>query len=427
MLGLGSTPGLERHIREYRNGRDLNATPRDVLLIDLYGLTAEQVRVRFPAVYQWVLDRVKPEREQNNRAIYRDNWWVFGEPRKDLRPALIDLPRFIATVETSKHRTFQFLDASVLPDNMLIAFGLSDALQLGVLSSQAHVHWSLAAGGRLGVGNDPRYNKTRCFEPFPAADTGLTPALADRIRSLAEQLDAHRKARQAAHDSVTLTGMYNVLGTLRRDEPLSAKDKLVHEQGLVSVLRTLHDEIDAAVLAAYGWSDLQAALADHRPAAAVARAAAVETLLERLVALNAQRAAEEAAGTVRWLRPEFQQRAPAAHADGNTEADTGATAPAQAEMEIDTEQPAPATPAIAPAASASASTAATRRPWPAGLPEQIKAVAEVLASTPGALTLADLEARFTARGRWRDRLPTLLDTLEALGRARRDGAGWRGS
>ncbi|MBK6862040.1 MAG: hypothetical protein IPG91_00005, partial [Ideonella sp.] len=72
--------------------------------------------------------------------------------------------------------------------------------------------------------------------------------------------------------------------------------------------------LDAAVLAAYGWGDLQSALADHRPAADEARAAAVETLLERLVALNAKRAAEEAAGTVRWLRPEFQARAHGAQA-----------------------------------------------------------------------------------------------------------------
>ena len=80
----------------------------------------------------------------------------------------------------------------------------------------------------------------------------------------------------------------------------------------------------------------------------------------------------------------------------------------------------------APAPVAAAAPIA-KRPWPTGLPEQIKAVADVLASAQSALALADLEARFTARGRWRDRLPTILDTLEALGRARRDGAGWRGS
>lgn len=39
------------------------------------------------------------------------------------------------------------------------------------------------------------------------------------------------------------------------------------------------------------------------------------------------------------------------------------------------------------------------------------------------MTLSDVEGRFTARGRWRDRLPTILDTLEALGRARGRGHG----
>ncbi|MDZ4188573.1 MAG: type IIL restriction-modification enzyme MmeI, partial [Hydrogenophaga sp.] len=277
------------------------ATSRDVLVIDAFGMSAEHLRERFPAVFQWLVERVKPERDSNNRASYRNNWWFHGEPRKVMRGQLSGLPRYIATVETAKHRVFQFLDAAVLPDNMLVAIATNDSIHLGVLSSQVHVEWALAAGGRLGVGNDPRYNKSRCFEtfPFPHDDTGLTPALTERIRQLAEQLDAHRKARQAAHESVTLTGLYNVLDKLRRGEPLNAKDKALHEQGLVSVLQSLHDELDAAVLQAYGWSDLGAVpWADE-----AARAAWTETLLERLVALNAKRAAEEAAGTVRWLRP----------------------------------------------------------------------------------------------------------------------------
>ena len=406
-LGLGQVPGMELHIREYRNGRDLAATSRDVLVIDLFGLDAQQVRERFPSLYQWLHERLKPERDQNNRATYRDSWWVFGEPRKDFRPALASVTRYVATIETSKHRTFQFLSKSVLPDNMLIAIALPDALWLGLLSSSAHVAWALAAGGRLGVGNDPRYNKSRCFEPFPfpSDDTGLTPDLSTRIRTLAEQLDAHRKTQQAAHPDLTLTGLYNVLEKLRSGEALNAKDKLIHTQGLVSVLKSLHDDLDAAVLAAYGWADLQAALADHTQADA--RAAAVETLLERLVALNARRAAEEAAGHVRWLRPDFQQRG----------------AGVQVGMDVSSEADAPAEP-TAP------TPAVPKRPWPSGLPEQIKAVADLLGTSPGALSLPDIEARFTARGRWRDRLPTILDTLEALGRARRPQPGqgrWQGA
>jgi hypothetical protein len=177
----------------------------------------------------------------------------------------------------------------------------------------------------------------------------------------------HRKARQAAHEDVTLTGLYNVLAKLRAEQPLSAKERLIHEHGLVAVLRSLHDELDAAVLQAYGRADLQPALADHRPAAAEARAAAVETLLERLVALNAKRAAEEAAGTVRWLRPEFQARSAGAQAGLDVAPEDDDTA---------------ATPAAAPAAPV------VKRPWPAGLPEQIKAVAELLATSPTPLARA---------------------------------------
>jgi hypothetical protein len=150
----------------------------------------------------------------------------------------------------------------------------------------------------------------------------------------------------------------------------------------------LHDDLDLA-----------APTADQTPSGAEARTAAVKTLLERLLALNAKRAAEEAAGTVRWLRPDFQQRG---------------LAGAQSTMDVSTDEPeavaAPAAPAV-------------KRSWPTGLPEQIKAVADVLATSAAPLALPDLEARFTARGRWRERLPVILDTLEALGRARRPQAG----
>ena len=40
------------------------------MVIDLFGLQEAEVRQRFPDVYQWVLERVKPERDQNNRASY---------------------------------------------------------------------------------------------------------------------------------------------------------------------------------------------------------------------------------------------------------------------------------------------------------------------------------------------------------------------
>ncbi len=371
-LGLRTVPGLEAHIRDYRNGRDLTATPRGAMVIDLFGLTEADMRTRFPAAYQHVLDKVKPERDQNNRETYRKNWWVHGEPRRDLRPALSGLSRFIATVETTKHRNFQFLGRETLPDNMLIAIGTDDAAALSVLSSRVHETWALKAGGTLE--DRPRYNKSLCFDPFPFPDP--TDAQKALLRSLGEQLDAHRKAQQAAHPKLTLTGMYNVLEKLRAGQRIEGKDREIYDQGLIGILRDLHDQIDREVAAAYGWP---ADLSD-------------DEILHRLVDLNRERAAEEARGLVRWLRPDYQNpqgRAVAAKAD-------------QGALDIGSTEP----------------TAKT--PWPKSMPDQIAAVRAALQDM-GEATPDQIARRFH-RVQSRSVQP-LLEILTALGQAHHTEAG----
>src|SRR4029079_388646 len=187
---LAADPRHKDIIKEYRNGRDLTNRPRGVWLID-FGIRTEEEARGYPVLYNLVRDRVKPERAANNDESTREKWWKFGRNREEFRPALEELSRYIATVETSKHRFFQFLDRSVAPDNMLICIASDSAFHLGVLSSRIHVTWALAAGGRLGVGNDPRYNKGVCFDAFPFP--GANPGLETVVASLAEQLDSSRK------------------------------------------------------------------------------------------------------------------------------------------------------------------------------------------------------------------------------------------
>ena len=370
-LGLGRMAGLERYIHAYRNGRDLTQSPRGVMAIDLFGLEAEDVRARFPEVYQWVYERVKPERDHNNRASYRDKWWIFGEPRANFRPALAGLSRYIATVETAKHRFFAFLDENILPDNMLVNIAIDDAHILGVLSSRIHVTWALAAGGRLGVGNDPRYNKSRCFETFPFPDASESQKA--RIRELGEALDAHRKRQQAQHPDLTMTGMYNVLEKLRSGEALTTKEQTIHEQGLVSVLKEIHEDLDAAVFAAYGWP---ADLGD-------------EEILERLVALNAERAAEERRGVIRWLRPEYQ-------------CPEGMGTQAETAEEV--------------AAAAVEAQTPKKLPWPKGLAAQMQAARGALATLNGPATPEQVARTF--KGAKAPRVAELLETLASLSQCR---------
>jgi hypothetical protein len=397
-LGLNSVPGASDRLRPYRNGRDITQTARNLRVIDMYELSAEQVRADFPEVYQWLVERVKPDRDQNSDRDLREKWWLHRRNNDDLRRATAGLSRYIATIQTAKHRFFVFLEAEILPDDKLIAIGSNDPVLLGVLSSSAHVIWALATGARLGVGNDPVYNKSTCFDCFPFPLT--TFGQAERIGNLAELLDAHRKRQQAVHPDLTLTGMYNVLEKLRSGEVLSAKERVIHEHGLVSVLRQLHDEIDDAVLDAYGWSDLLPLLRIAHGNDPVteemprddAKRIFDEAILERLVALNAERAAEEARGLIRWLRPEFQNP-------------SATTAPDQAEIETDE------------AEAITAPLIGKPLPWPKDAIAQVRAVADVLASSPLALSADDVAARFKSKGPWKKRLPQLLEMLVTLGRA----------
>jgi hypothetical protein len=413
-------------MKPLRNGKDLADQPRGVFAIDFFGLTHNQARAKFPTAYQRVLDGVKPERDQSERASYRDKWWLFAEARPDMRKAIQGLQRYIATPMTAKHRVFQFLSNDILSDQGLIVAATDDAFHLGIVSSSAHITWALNQGGTLE--DRSRYNNSRCFEtfPFPDDDTGLTLALRSSIASLAEQIDTHRKRQQAAHAGLTLTGMYNVLEALRAGRALTAKEKTIHTDGLVAVLASLHAELDAAVLSAYGWDDLGPS------------AAQPDALLTRLVALNAQRAAEEAAGHIRWLRPAFQDpslRAAQGNALSNQELPVRHSIGLQADLALESAptQPASSAPAHSAAQAATAAQIAQATPapqaWPADLPGQVRAVAQVLASAPSPLTLPQLEAHFKGRGPWKNSLPRILQTLEALGKAQSDGAGaalsWR--
>jgi hypothetical protein len=158
---------------------------------------------------------------------------------------------------------------------------------------------------------------------------------------------------------------------------LTPKERTIHDKGLITVLRQLHDELDAAVFAAYGWP---VNLTD-------------EEILERLVALNQERATEEKQGIIRWLRPEFQNPGRAAQ-------------PVQTEMELPVaEKPVP-------------------QPLPKGHTAQLQAVKASLAATgatsPEELAKLFIKAKPAA-------IAKLLDDLVTLGLVRKTGDGGYGN
>jgi hypothetical protein len=391
------------------SGRDLTQTNRGLYAIDLFEFSEDEIKRTSPAVYQWVLDRVKPERSLNNREALRRRWWIFGEARSTFRPAIKTISRLVATSLTAKYRAFVFVDSKTICDSTTVMIALDDAAYLGILSSQIHLTWALRSGGRLGVGDDARYLKASCFDKFPFPDANH-PRM-QTIRDLAESIDAHRKRQLEGNDTVGITAIYNVLEKLRLGGALSAKERNVYEIALVAVLRQMHDALDIEVLKVYGWDDLVPSMrrlnGDESQTDDLGfstreecRGHLEETLLARLVILNHQRAAEETSGVVRKLRVYSK--------DGSSLVEfQESLIPVLPEQQRGSELP----------------SNTVRPAWPKQSIEQIVAVANIIAEAGRVMTEEQVAASFRGQGRWRERLPRILDTLVAIGRLRQTAPG----
>jgi hypothetical protein len=367
---------------------DIVRVPKKKWIIDLFGLDESQVAESFPQVYQHIYETVRPVRLQNREPSRRKNWWLFARSNEELRAAIKPLNHFIAIPDTSKFKPFP-------PDSLL-----------------------------MGKGNDP----------FPFPDP--TPEQKQKIRDLGERLDAHRKKVQAAHPDITITGMYNLLEKLRAGEPFTDKDRDYNNRALVSTLKQIHDDLDVAVLEAYGWGDLVPLLSPSpsgrgargegfnapspssptllppgegsrspSPGGRGARGEGLDDLiLERLVALNAERAEEERNGHIRWLRPEYQapDQSPLSSGRGAGGEGSGGEGQQQALPGI-TE---PEETVIAPV---------EQQKFPTSFKDQLAAIRDLLRTQGGEWTVAQVKAQFKNASRKQKAIQDCLDTLTELG------------
>ena len=254
-------------IKRWLNGVDITQRPRDVWIID-FGVDMPEARAAlYEAPFEYVKEKVMPERVNNRMSWRAEHWWLHGYPAELMRCALSSLPRYIATSLTAKHRIFAWEPQNTLPSNSVIAFAREDDYFFGVLHSRIHGLWATAMGTQLE--DRPRYTPTTCFETFPFPtptdeQRAAIAAAAAELNGLRENwlnpvdmfggpaLNADQLRRR------TLTNLYN-------DYP--------------SWLANAHAILDAAVAAAYGWpADLPDAEA-----------------LQRLLALNLERAGVEGA------------------------------------------------------------------------------------------------------------------------------------
>lgn len=291
-------------LRPWLNGVGLTTGDQSQWIIDCGTDMQHEQFVMYEGPYEYARERVKPERDRNNRAAYREKWWLHGEARSGMRRALCPLERFIATPRVAKHRIFVWLRQPMIPDSALIAFARSDDYFFGVLHSRVHELWARAQGTQLRERESGfRYTPTTCFETFALPEP--TGAQRKEIAATAKELDTLRNnwlnppewtREQVLEFPGSVDGPWaryvtnagaNGIGTVRYPR-IVAKDaecaKRLAKRTLTNLcnerpswLDMIHRRLDAAVLAAYGWN---VDIAD-------------DVLLEKLLALNLERAAVE--------------------------------------------------------------------------------------------------------------------------------------
>jgi hypothetical protein len=280
-----------------------------------------------------------------------------------------------------------FVDSSVIPDAKLVSIGCEDAYILGILSSLIHIDWSLNTGAFLE--DRPNYNHSDCFSKFPFPDP--SEELKQEIRELGERLDGHRKQVQANHPDVTITAMYNCLEKMRSGEPFTDKDREFNNRALISTLKQIHDDLDQAVFRAYNWNDLiplwqQTQAEPNNPEI---KEQLEQSILQRLVDLNGDRAEEERNGLIRWLRPEYQ-------------------APDQVSTQAVIEG------VGVEAETTTVITTPEQQKFPAKLKEQLAIIRDLLRTQGGEWTIGQISAQFKGKTK-AGAIENCLEILEDLG------------
>jgi SAM-dependent methyltransferase len=256
MMERPNPDGRTNHevVRPWLNAEDITTRSQNRWIVDFDELPEREAAL-YEAPFEHVRQHVRPTRIENRDRQRRENWWRLGRSGGQLRLATSNLNRLILTPQTSKHRVFVWATVETLPSVSVIAIARDDDYTFGVLHSRVHELWALATGTQLET--RPRYTPTTTFEtfPFPRPTDEQRKAIAAAARELVRLRDGWLDPPgldPAALAARTMTNLYNA-------RP--------------SWLANAHDDLDAAVLAAYAWP---VELPD-------------DEILERLLALNLER------------------------------------------------------------------------------------------------------------------------------------------
>jgi hypothetical protein len=235
-----------------------------------------RVAADYPDCLAIVEKTVKSERLENNDEGAQQYWWRFLRPRAELNAILASRDRTLVRVRISPTPAFCFVPAKQVLEASLVVFPYADDAYFAVLQSSVHFVWSAFYTPTFGRSTFV-YAPSHCFENFPF------PHSSEILKDFGQRYHACRA-------EIMIT----------RAEGLTDTSNRFHDRGEQSAdiarLRALHEEMDQAVAAAYGWSDLDLGHGFHATKQGeryTLSEPARRTVLDRLLALNHQRYAEE--------------------------------------------------------------------------------------------------------------------------------------
>ena len=301
-------------VRPWSNGLDVTRRPSDTWIIDFGTGTKREFAQLYELPFAHCDVNVRPTRLNNRNPKLVEQFWHYDGVRVGLRAAVKPLTRYIVTPITAKYRSFVWFHPTKLPDATLIGIARSDDATFGVLHSRFHEAWSLRVGAWLGVGNDPRYTPTSCFETFhfplglapldtahqkveqlvcgsviPANLSEGVSKLAIPIAQTAKRLNDLRERwlnppewTQRVPEVIPLGMDASPYPDRIEPKPFlnEADAKALQKRTLTNLynqrpawLALAHAELDRAVAAAYGWTDYTPDMSD-------------DEILKRLLQLN---------------------------------------------------------------------------------------------------------------------------------------------
>ena len=294
-------------IVRYFSGDDLNKMPDGAAsrwIINFGDWPIEKAE-RYPAALRRVRELVKPERDNVARPARRERWWLYGERAAGLHKRILTLRRFFGTANTSKYLAPIALPPNQVYANTVVGIVTESFSVFSVLQSCVHETWVRKFSSTMGKVS-LRYTPSDVFETFPFPDEVW--ASDGILTQVGEVYHEHRRALMLAL-GLGITDIYNLFhdrnltaAEVARMSKKTAEAETGH-QGILQ-LRSLHRELDEAVLAAYGWTgqvalghdfhEVESFPENDRVRYTISSTARKE-ILRRLLALNRERHAQEVA------------------------------------------------------------------------------------------------------------------------------------